>query len=126
MVHWYYKNPIGYYTLTQKHKENDKVVVKKFKITILHGNCLWVEVNQYRKKNEETGKLENWVQFYSFLNDWQHVKNMVKDDSLKSIFHNADNFHFNIEELDAERLKVVKELAKIGKKITLFHKPHKD
>lgn len=113
MVRWYFKNPYGYYTRTVKDMVTGEV--RKFKNHILRGNCLWVEVYFYT--NEEGQKMQQYI---SFFNDIRHLKNWAKDkDSVSPLYYDADNFVFYQEELGPEQWKAIKEIAKLGKKITI-------
>lgn len=111
-----YNNPIGHYTLTQVRNGEEK----KFKISILSGNCLWVEMYFYNEVNEETGVETPMESLYSFFADLKHVKNCVKDTDFK-LYENADDFHFNPSALTKDAWKVIEIIANLGKRITIYN-----
>lgn len=114
-----YKNRIGYYTKTEKWKDEPE---RKFKNWMCHANVdLWADMYFYTAKEdyEEFGtkvkKGDKRVQLIGFWCDTGHLKRAMKDDC----YHGADDFHFFADQMDADIWKAVKILVEAGKKVTI-------
>lgn len=99
-----YKDVIGYYTLTQGDN--------KYKITLCGCNALWAEMQFYTNGNGE-----KMAQFYSFIDDVQHLKNCIKN--CPDFYDGASNFVFYAKNMDDRVWKAVRLISKLGKKITI-------
>lgn len=66
MLRWYYKMKMGSLTVTQDNRS--------YKINIYGGNATAIFIHHY---NSDDGK--KMVQLYMFLNDKQHIKNIMKN-----------------------------------------------
>lgn len=114
-----YKNRIGYYTKTEKWKDEPD---RKFKTWMCHANCdLWADMYFYKVKEdyEQFGtkyhKGDKMVQLIGFWCDTGHLKRAMKE----SGYYAADDFHFYADQMDADIWKAVKILAEAGKKVTI-------
>lgn len=73
----YNGNIMGTVTIAQQRQGEDKP--RKYKIQIRQGNCLAVFLHVYKFKNLEDPK-RCWMQeLINFLDDEQHLKNIVKE-----------------------------------------------
>lgn len=108
MLHVDYKNPYGYYTLTQKQEYG----VKKFKITLCRANCLWADIYFY--KNEEK---KSMVNPHAFSLDTQHLERCLKN----HVYDEANNFVLYAKEIQKESQiwKAIRILTKYGKTVTI-------
>ena len=100
-----YNKRMGYYLAPTTNE-------KTAKVWICGANCLWAEINFYRK--EEEGKRVDMAQLCGFFMDVPHLKRCLKDGYLK--FHGLTFF---AEQMDAELWKAVKALTEGGIKVTI-------
>ena len=108
-----YVNRIGYYTKTEKWKDEPE---KKFKNWMCHANVdLWADMYFY------TAKEDKRVQLIGFWCDLGHLKRAMKDDC----YSGADDFHFFADQMDADIWKAVKVLVEAGKKVTIVQSQKK-
>ena len=114
MVNVSYKNRIGYYTKTEKWPDEPE---QKFKNWICHANCLWADIYFYKLREDcrDGKKGERVAQLIAFWQNPSHLKEALKAGGYMA----ADDFHFFVEEMDAEIWSAVKILAKAGKKVTI-------
>ena len=114
-----YKNRIGWYTKVEKYPDEQE---HKYKNWICHANCLWADMyfykvaEDYEQFGEKYKKGDRMTQLIGFWADIDHLKRSLKEGNA---YWNADNFHFYIEEMDADIWAAVKALAKAGKTITI-------
>lgn len=122
-VTWYWKEKRGeihYYDQKQK---------QHFVLGMYGGNMLAAIIYRYKKKNEQTQKLEKWYNFIVFINDIDHLKRLLNDD--KDCFRDLllgkpllRKFKLNVTSkskyANEEMLKVAKLLAKYGYKVELY------
>lgn len=109
-----YINRIGYYTKTERWPGEPE---QKFKNWICHANCLWADMYFYKLDQDcrEGKKGQKIAQLIAFWSNTKHLKDALKEGA----YERADNFHFFVDQMDAEILEAVKILAKAGKKITI-------
>ena len=86
---------------------------KKAKVWFCGANCLWAEINFYRK--EEDGKRTDMAQLCGFFMDLQHLKRCLKD-GMKLNYHGLTFF---AEHMDSEMWKAVKILTENGIKVII-------
>ena len=114
-----YKNCIGYYTKTEKRKDEPE---RKFKNWMCHANVnLWTDMYFYKATEdyEEFGrKIEKGTQMAQLIGFWcdtGHLTRAMKDDC----YRGADNFHFFADQMNADTWKAVRILVEAGKKVTI-------
>ena len=105
MLNVSYENRIGYYTRTWN--GND------YKVWFCHANCLCAEVHFYKDENDR-----DMVSLQGFYADIQHLKNCLKDKSLK-LYEDCKDFHFYAKELDKDLWKMIKIMTENGIKVTI-------
>lgn len=121
-VDWRWKSVRGYIHYYDNRNK------KHFVLGMYGGNCTCAIIYRYREKNKETGKIEKYYNFISFINDIEHLKRMLKSD--KDMYRNlligkptfrkfelyvtSDNKWAN-----KEMLQVAKILAEYGYKVEL-------
>ena len=86
---------------------------KKTKVWLCGANCLWAQINFYRK--EEDGKRVDMTQLCGFICDVAHLKRCLKN----GVHLNYDGLTFFAEKMDAELWKAVKVLTENGIKVTI-------
>ena len=124
MLNVSYKNRIGYYTKTELWPDEPE---QKYKNWICHANCLWADMFFYKAKEDfnrfgrKFKKGEKIAQLIAFWHNTKHLKAALKDGAYGA----ADDFHFFVEEMDAEIWPAVKILAQAGKKVTIETKKKK-
>jgi len=119
----YNKNVMGVITIAQQRKDEDKP--RKYKIQIRQGNCLAVFLYVYKQKNPEDSK-RPWVhQLMNFLDNEQHLKNIVKDCK-----HNVFAWMLSADWIDKVELNLyykesntlLKYMVRDGLKVNCYYK----
>lgn len=101
-----YKKRMGYYLAPTSNG-------KKAKVWLCEANCLWAEMNFYRK--EEEGKRTDMAQLCGFFMDIAHLNRCLKN-GVRLNFHGLTFF---AEQMDSEVWKAVKVLTENGIKVTI-------
>lgn len=96
--------------------KNGKPLYNKYKIQIRQGNCLAVFIYAYKKEGQW------WHQLYTFFNDEQHVKNIIKNcDHLFS----DEVVSIELNMYYKESKKLLNLLIKAGYKVTCYYEQPK-
>lgn len=122
----YNKNIMGTVTISQQRKDEDKP--RKYKIQIRQGNCLAVFIHAYKNPEPEDPKYP-WVhQLMNFLEDEQHLKNIVKHDK-ENVFTRMlsanwiDKVELNLFYKESNTL--LKYMVRDGLKVKCYYKEDK-
>lgn len=122
-VNWYWKHKKG--EIVYK----DLRTNQKWKLELFGGNMMCAIIHRYKKVNEETGKKENWYNFFTWLNDIKHARRCFKDTKLEDLAlgkHKVlkvkllvTNKEYSAFE-NNEMLQLAKILAQKGYKVELY------
>lgn len=96
----------------------------KYKVQIRRGNCLAVFIYVYKnEKNPEEGKYIH--QLYSFFNDEQHMKNIIKNVDDHKLFGD-DVVRVELNTYYKEAMTIAKYMARCGYRTILYYKEPKE
>lgn len=123
----YSSTMLGTVTIVQKMKEWDKP--RKFNIQIREGNCMAVFIYVYKNEHPEDPKFPYVHQLVNFLDNEQHLKNIVRSYKGKNVFACM----FNADKIEKVRLNLyhkecntlLKYMVRDGLKVECYWKEDK-
>lgn len=122
-VNWYWKHKKGE-IIYKDIKHN-----VKWKLELFGGNMMCAFIYRYKQKNEETGKIEKWHNFFTWFNDLKHAKKCLKDTTLEEFAfgeHKVVKVRLLVTSKEysrfenTEMLKLAQIFAKMGYKVELY------
>lgn len=63
---------MGVISVTRTRPDNQEQI--RFKLNMYSANCVAAVVYEFKQKDEETGKIHNMYNFWTFWNDMNHLK----------------------------------------------------
>lgn len=119
-VNWYWKHKVGEVLFKDiEHGQN-------WKLEMFGGNMMCCFIYRYRK--EENGKMEKYYNFFTWFNDIDHAKRVLKDTYLEDLAfgeHKVRKVRLCVSskeypESNKEMLKLAKILAQMGYKVEVY------
>ena len=123
-VNWSWKHKLGEVTLEQK-KIDGKVY--KYKINMYSANCLCALIYDFKEKDQETGKMKNMYQFYTYFGDIKHLKRCLGltkeyEDNLCSDFKKVRINTYYCGKGHKDLLQMAMLFTQVGVKVELYYK----